>query len=108
MKKILCALVLLLVPACGTDNSSRVGLQFDGAGCLVAATGFDWSSETVSEAGVRTQNYRWECAEYSSPLTGRSVKEKQVTLTFVGADCLLFESELVLEGRCQQGKTPTF
>lgn len=108
MRKILLALLLLLPTACGKDNASTVGLEFDGAGCLVAAIDYEWSSEAVSKEGVRTVNYRWECASYSSPLTGRDLKEKQVTLSFVGTSCLVLDSELILEGRCFQGKTPTF
>jgi len=96
----------LVLPACGTDNSSSVRFQLDGNGCLVAATDFDWTSEAIDSAGVRTVNYRWECADYTSPLTGRDFSEKRVTLTFIGSDCLLLTGELVGEGYCLQGKTP--
>lgn len=108
MVKIPLLVLLLLLSACGEENSSTVGLEFDGAGCLVAAKDYDWTSETVSKEGLRTVNYLWECASYLSPLTGRQWKEKQVTLTFMGTDCLRLEAELVQEGRCLQGKTPVF
>jgi len=105
MKKVLCALFLVLaLAACGTDNSSNVGFALDGNGCLIEARNFDWTEQSLSGT-FRTVNYRWECGEYTSPFTGDSVIEKRVTLTFTGTSCLQLASEMISEGYCTQGKT---
>jgi hypothetical protein len=104
MKRILCVFLLFIVPAaCGSDNSSTVELAFDGNGCLVQAGNFDWTEEWEVD-GFRTVNYRWECAEYTSPITGESLSDRRVTLTFTGTACLELTSELVNEGFCEEAK----
>jgi len=104
MKRVFCALLLAaLLGSCGTDNSSNVQFALDGNGCLVQASNFDWTEESVSD-NFRTVNYRWECGEYTSPITGNSVTAKRVTLTFVGTTCLRLTSEIVGDGYCTDTK----
>jgi len=104
MKKVFCALLLAaLLGSCGTDNSSNVQFTLDGNGCLVLASNFDWAQESTT-ATERTVNYRWECASYTSPITGGSFSERRVTLTFIGAACLRLSSEIVGEGYCTDTK----
>ena len=105
MKKVFCALFLAaLLGSCGTDNSSNVQFTLDGNGCLVQARNFDWTEESTS-ATERTVNYRWECASYTSPITGDSVSEKRVTLTFMSEQRACGStSEIVGAGYCTDTK----
>lgn len=104
MKKVFCALFLAaLLASCGTDNSSDVQFTLDGNGCLVQASNFDWTEESVS-GNFQTVNYRWECGEYTSPITGNPVTASRVTLTFVGTSCLRLTSEIVGAGFCTDTK----
>jgi hypothetical protein len=107
MKRTLCALFLavLLASCSGEDNSSAVRLSLDGNGCLIQAVDFDWTAESIS-GDFRTVNYRWNCGEYVSPLSGRSVAEKDVTLIFTGTACLQLTAEVILPGSCKAGATP--
>jgi hypothetical protein len=108
MKRILCSFFLaLLLASCSrdTDNSSTVRFSLDGNGCLIQASGFDWTDESIAE-DFRTVNYRWYCGEYISLLTGRAEVEKDVTLTFTGTACLQLAAEVVLPGSCEAGTTP--
>jgi hypothetical protein len=107
MKRALCSLLLavLLASCSGEDNSSTVRFSLDGNGCLIQAVDFDWTEESIS-GDFRTVNYRWDCGEYVSPFSGRSVVEKDVTLTFTGTACLQLTAEVIVPGSCKAGATP--
>lgn len=105
MKKLLLALATLAVFSCGNDNSSTVSIQVDGNGCFISASDFDERSE-FSRQGLRTVNYVWDCADYTSILNGREFDKKRVSLTFTETGCLQLQAELVTEGICFEGKVP--
>jgi hypothetical protein len=108
MKQTLRVLLLaVLLASCSrdTDNSSTVQISLDANGCLIQAADFDWTAESIS-GDFRTVNYRWFCSEYVSPITGRSMVEKDVTLTFTGTACLQPTAEVIVPGSCKAGATP--
>ena len=105
MKKLVILLAALAVCACGKDNSSTVSIQIDGNGCFIAASDFDERSE-FSRESRRTVNYVWDCADYTSPLSGIEYDRKRVSLTFTDTTCLQLQSEMVTEGICFEGKVP--
>ena len=102
------ALVLLLTLsafACGKDNNTTARYALDASGCLVNAFDFDWTATSIGGDGVRTVNYRWDCASYVNTL-GIPVTEKRVTLTFSGTTCLQLSAEQVGAGYCTGGANP--
>jgi len=106
MKRLFLVLSLTaLALACGKDNSSKVNYAVDGSGCLIDARGYDWQQRDIADEGLITQNYRWDCADFTDIERDISVQERQVTLTFTGTTCLELTSVLVLSGYCVQGPT---
>jgi hypothetical protein len=105
MKKLLIVLVTLAAFSCGKDNSSTVSIQVGGNGCFISAADFDERSE-FSRQGVRTVNYVWDCADYTSLLNVREFDRKRVSLTFTETVCLQLQAEMVTEGLCFEGKVP--
>ena len=105
MKKLLIVLVALAAFSCGKDNSSTVSVQVDGNGCFISASDFDERSE-FAKKGLRTVNYVWDCADYTSLLDGREYDRKRVSLTFTETVCLQLQAEMVTEGLCFEGKVP--
>ena len=107
MKKFFAALLFAaLTASCGTDNSSTVSYQLDGNGCLVDASGYDIVNEVLTEEGLRSVNYIWECADYFDGAAGIDVTESKVTLIFEGTACLRRTATMIGVGYCLQGKTP--
>ena len=106
MKRVILVLSLVaLAFACGKDNSSTVDYAVDAGGCLIDARGFDWQQRDIADDGLITQNYRWDCADFTDIEREISEQERQVTLTFTGTTCLELTSVLVLSGYCVQGPT---
>jgi hypothetical protein len=107
MKKMLFVLLMAaLLPACSTDNSSTVRYNVDANGCLVNASGYDWTAESAVDIGIQTVNFRWDCADYVSPISELSVDQSRVTLTFNGVGCLQLTAELIEVGWCTEGLAP--
>ena len=107
MKKLLAALLFAaLTASCGTDNSSTVSYQLDENACLADISGYDIFNEVVTEEGIRSVNYVWECADYFNASAQIDVTQSKVTLIFEGAACLKLTATMVSAGYCTGGKAP--